>query len=109
VIVTVTDAAGNQMSAAYTVNVKTDIDSVLRLLALFEQEGRVGGPLAAQLRNAVQQAKHQADAGHAKQAVKHLDDALKHLNNGPMKRHVTAEAKQALETDLQTLQQLGSN
>jgi hypothetical protein len=107
--VTVSDVAGNQVSASYTVTVATSIDSLLRLADRFEQEGRLNGPLAPQVGNGLDQAKHQAEAGHTVQAVKHLNDVLKHLNNGSMQAHLTAEAKTALETDIQALQQMWGN
>ncbi len=107
--VTVSDAAGNQVSASYTITVTTSIDSLLRLADRFEQEGRLNGPLAPQIRNGLDQAKHQAETGHTVQAVKHLNDVLKHLNNGSMQAHLTAEAKTALETDIQALQQIWGN
>jgi len=99
IVVTVTDAAGNQASAVYAVTVTATVESLIRLIARYENEGRLTGPLAAQVRNRAEQAKHHAESGRQEQAAKQLEDLLKHLGNEPLEAHIDPRAKAALETD----------
>lgn len=82
---------------------ETSLDSMEALLERYIDSGDIRGPLLAQLSNSLKQARHHADKGSAKQAAKHLSNFLKHLNNGPMQQHVSAEAKAMLNADAEYL------
>ncbi|WJH36880.1 hypothetical protein N6H14_14955 [Paenibacillus sp. CC-CFT747] len=101
--VTVTDHAGNRAEAEYTLNVTTNYDSVLRLLARYESAGEVAKPLSEQLQAAIRQAKQMEDDGKPKQALKHLEDFVKHLQNDAMQKFISNQAKQALASDANEL------
>lgn len=103
IAVTITDAAGNAVTSAYTVTVAVTIESLLQLVSRYESEGGISGPLVSQIRNDLDQAKHQAEAGHPVQAIKHLEDVLKHLNNEPLQEHVSGAAKAALQIDVEAV------
>ena len=101
VVITVTSEDGKQ-TQDYTLEinripVKEGILSLENKLNEFIASGDVKKPLSKQLSNRVDQVKHQFEKGHEKQASKHLEDFLKHLNNGPMQQHVSDEAKSELE------------
>jgi hypothetical protein len=69
----------------------------------FEASGELAGPLSAQLRSSVAQAAYQYDKGAVRQAVKHLDDLLKHLQQPPAAGHIADVAATALERCTQSL------
>ena len=49
-----------------------------------------------QLTNNLKQAEHHLNKGSEKQAVKHLENFIKHLNNEALKENVTDSAKEKL-------------
>jgi hypothetical protein len=103
IVVTVTDTAGNRTEILYHVTINVTLDSLIQLLSRYEAENQLSGPLVNQLSNAADQAKHHYDKGESKQAIKHLEDLLKHLNNDSMQGNVSAAAKAAIEADVSAL------
>ncbi|PYI53807.1 FIMAH domain-containing protein [Paenibacillus flagellatus] len=103
------DAAGHTVAADVTVRVTTSLDSIGALTERFIAAGDVRGPLVPQLRNALEQAKHHYGKGSVKQASSHLERYAMHLNNGPMRQHVSESAKAALAADADYLLRLWAN
>ncbi|MFX3634391.1 MAG: lamin tail domain-containing protein [Candidatus Pristimantibacillus sp.] len=68
--------------------------------------GGVLSPLTNQLSNSLIQAEHHKEKGHHEQAVKALEDFLKHLRNEALASSVSEDAKQLLEEKTQRLIQL---
>jgi hypothetical protein len=108
VFVEVEDTAGNTVSASVTVIVETSLDSIEALLERYIGSGDVSGPLISQLSNSLKQVRHHMEKGSEKQAAKHLDNFLKHLYNGPMQQHVSADAKAVLSADTEYMIELWS-
>jgi len=95
-------------TASLTVMVETSLDSIEALLERYIGSGDVSGPLISQLSNSLKQVRHHMEKGSEKQAAKHLDNFLKHLYNGPMQQHVSADAKAVLSADTEYLIELWS-
>jgi hyaluronate lyase len=95
--VVVTDTAGNVVEQAYTVTVITAVDALRMLLNGFIEDGQIQEPLATLLRNIVNVIEHFDGADKNKQAVKHLGDMIKHLNNNAMQDRISSDAKQGIE------------
>jgi hypothetical protein len=55
------------------------------------------------LTNTLKQAEHQLDKGSKKQAVKFMQDFLKHLNNEAMQKNITSSAKDVLADNAEEL------
>ncbi|MFF2446654.1 FIMAH domain-containing protein [Neobacillus sp. NPDC058068] len=60
-------------------------------------------PLKNQLKDRLDQAEYQLNKGSYEQATKKMEDFLKHLNNAPMQRYISDEAKAVLKEDAQKL------
>ncbi|MFF2446653.1 FIMAH domain-containing protein [Neobacillus sp. NPDC058068] len=65
--------------------------------------GDLTGPLENQLKDRLDQAEYQLNKGSYQQAAKKMEDFLKHLNNAPMQRYISVEAKNYLAIDAQKL------
>jgi hypothetical protein len=100
--VTVTDQAGNGSQMTINVTVTTSGHSMQLLLSGFSASGDVAGPLQNQLSNRLAQALDQLAKGHKTQAVKHMEDFLKHMNKAEQ-GNVSDHAKQILTTDANAL------
>ncbi|WP_010277221.1 FIMAH domain-containing protein [Paenibacillus senegalensis] len=90
----------NEVSVAVThepAPAEIGLEALQDQLAAFIAGGEVRGPLTNQLSNRLSQVEHHHSAGRMPQAIKHLEDFLKHLNNSPMQRHIEEEAKHTLE------------
>ncbi|MEC0240984.1 carbohydrate-binding protein [Paenibacillus dokdonensis] len=95
-----TDAgSGSPSQQSYQFHVSTSLGSLEKLTARFSDSGELKGPLIPQLTNALDQAQHQLDGGKQDQAVKHLQNFIKHLNNKAMAGNVQDSAKAVLNTD----------
>jgi len=79
-----------------TVPREITLESLQVMLDAYVSSGDVKGPLIPQLSNSAKQAGHHLSQGRTEQAIKHLEDFLKHLHNQAMNNHVTDEAKAAL-------------
>lgn len=100
--VTAADSRGNESNPSepltvITLSAEITVEDLRTQLEEYIASGDVSGPLTNQLSNRVKQVEHHLSKGNVAQAAKHLEDFLNHLNNGPMQRHVTEEAKQTLE------------
>ena len=76
------------------------------LLESYIATGEVNGPLTNQLSNSLKQAEHQYEKGHQKQAVKMMEEFIKHINNKGLQKHVTPDAKIILIENAEALIQL---
>jgi hypothetical protein len=101
--VSATDAAGNKAEQTYTLRIYASVEGMLWLLDRYAATGDVSGPLIPQLRNSLEQVRHQYDKGHMKQAEKHMGDFLKRMNNLSHQEHISDLAKQALTVDANDL------
>lgn len=87
----------SERSEALTIHTKVNMSVLQQGLEQFIKDGEVRGPLAKQLENALKQAEHQMDKGDPEKAKKHISNFLKHLNQKPMEKHVSPEAKAWLQ------------
>jgi len=97
--VTVTDQAGNSGKWTANVTITTSGNSMQLLLNAFSASGDVSGPLQSQLSNNLSQALSQLAKGHKDQAVKHMKDFLKHMDNTALQSNISDNAKKVLTTD----------
>ena len=91
-----------------TVKVHTSISSIRRLTQEYEKSGELSGPLVPQLNNSLNQAEKFFKEMKQKQAVKHMEDFVKHLNNPSMDNHISEAAKEILNSDAKALIKQGS-
>ncbi|MBA4494315.1 FIMAH domain-containing protein [Paenactinomyces guangxiensis] len=84
----------------------TSIPATRHLIEMCEDSGEIKHPLAAELINQLNQAEHQLSAGHQDQAVKHIDDFLKHLNKKVTDKFVTGQVKELLKVDANMLKRM---
>jgi hypothetical protein len=73
------------------------------MIQLYADRGELETPLASQLANHLELASHHQQNGRPSQAIKHLEDVQKHLQNEAMHRFVSAQAKDRLLSDSQAL------
>lgn len=85
------------------VTVDTSIISVEKLLNGYIADKEVVGPLVPQLSNSLRQAKFFSDSSKASQAIQHMEDFVKLLNNAPMDSRVSDKAKEVLNLDAKAL------
>lgn len=84
-------------------NVTTSCESIKRLIDSFVESGDLFGPLVPQLNNNLAQAKQFYEDKKPDQAVKHMEDFIKHLNNPPMDSRISDNAKEILNLDAKAL------
>ncbi|GIP34109.1 hypothetical protein J2TS4_33190 [Paenibacillus sp. J2TS4] len=84
------------------------ISPVSQLLDGYEVSGDIREPLLHKLRNRIEQAEHHDSKGHGPQAVKQLNDFVKHLNMNSNLKQVSSDAKDILNAEVQRLIQLWS-
>lgn len=90
--------------AEYTLDLSPASIATIRVLITdYSQSGQLKRPLAAQLTAKLNQAEHQLNKGHKRQAVKKMEDFLRHLNNKAMEKFITAEAKETLNHEANDL------
>jgi hypothetical protein len=104
--VTVRDAAGNEASASFEIQVTTSPASVLALIAAYEQSGDLGHSMAAPLANMMTQAQFHYSSGRTSQALLFLDTFLQHLDISGQQDNISDAAKQALQADALELKRL---
>ncbi|KRF42984.1 InlB B-repeat-containing protein [Paenibacillus sp. Soil787] len=98
--VTVRDQAGNAVQWTGNVTVSTSGNSMQLLLEAFSASGDVSGPLQPQLSNSLTLAlDHFFAKGLKDQAVKHMQDFLKHMDNAALESNISNVAKQVLTAD----------
>lgn len=86
-----------------TVTVDTSAESISRLINCYTKSNDLVGPLVPQLTNNLTQAKMFMAEKKVDQAVIHLGDFIKHLNNPPMDSRISDAAKEILNLDAQAL------
>jgi mannan endo-1,4-beta-mannosidase len=74
----------------------TQIARITKLVDQYAKSGELSGPLLAQVSNNFDTAVNFYHQGNKKQAMKHLQDLQKHLNNEALENHVSDKAKQDL-------------
>jgi len=77
--------------------------AVDQLIRDYKRSGELKDPLARQLSRSLKQAGRQEQKGHTEQAVKHMEDFLKHLNDKGMKDRVTDRARKRLAAEAHAL------
>jgi hypothetical protein len=83
--------------------VMADLDG---LMTEYAANGELSGPLKSQLENSYKQAKHHYSKGSAQNALKFLNKYLDQLDHKTKQNHVTDQAKQNLEDNVQSLIEL---
>ncbi|MFP7296838.1 family 43 glycosylhydrolase [Neobacillus niacini] len=106
VFVTVTLNGFTVESNRLRIEVTTSIDSIKQLIQGYEDTNSIKQPLSSQLKNSLDQAAHQLKIGNKHQAMKKMNDFLKHLNNAAMSKFISAEGKQVLNEDANALLKL---
>jgi GH43 family beta-xylosidase/uncharacterized protein YjdB len=86
-----------------SIEVTTSIDSIKQLIEGYEDLKAISHPLSSQLKNSLDQASHQLKIGDKQQAIKKMNDFLKHLNNEAMSKFISVEGKQVLNEDANAL------
>jgi hypothetical protein len=102
-LATSTDRAGNVTNTNISFQVHTSLSSLRALIDRYATNGTLNSPLLTQLRNKLDQAEDQLQKDHTKQAVKHMEDFLDHLNKSSMQAYVTPEVKEILTVDATAL------
>ncbi|WP_233711633.1 glycosyl hydrolase family 8 [Lederbergia citrisecunda] len=82
------------------------LDHMNHLLENYIANGDVNGSLTNQLTNTLKQAEHQYVKGHQKQAIKSMEDFIKHINNKGLQNQITSDAKRVLINNAEALIQL---
>lgn len=85
------------------VEVTTSIASIRRLIDEYQKKGELTSPLLPQLNNSLSQAEKFINDKKQKQAVGHMEDFIKHLNNAPMENNISKAAKDILNSDAKAL------
>jgi hypothetical protein len=85
------------------VEVTTSVASIRRLLEGYEKSEELAGPLVPQLNNSLTQAEKFSNEKKEDQAVKHMKDFIKLLNNPPMSGRISETAKEILNSDANAL------
>jgi hypothetical protein len=81
----------------------TSVDSIRRLMEEYEKSQELAGPLVPQLSNSLTQAEKFFNENKQEQAVTHMEDFLKLLNNPPMSSHISKSAKAELNSHASAL------
>lgn len=97
------DESGNRLIQTFHFSVMTNADSLGHLLTRFIESEEISGPLVPQLSNTMDQVHHMLGKDKQKQAKKHLQRFVRHLNNETLSQHIDENAKEVLNTDAGTL------
>lgn len=79
------------------------VDSIRRLMEEYQKSQELAGPLVPQLSNSLTQAEKFLNENKQEQAVTHMEDFLKLLNNPPMSSHISKSAKAELSSHASAL------
>ncbi|MEH7254000.1 discoidin domain-containing protein [Neobacillus niacini] len=79
------------------------LNTIQEKLEKYIAKNEVRSPLTNQLGNSLEQAIHHDEKGHHDQAIKSLNDVLKHMNNEAHKDKISAQAKEKLTADIEDL------
>ncbi len=103
------DGVSLRALARITVMTPPSTEAIHELLERYSSSGDLGGPLLAQLRNALASAEHHSDRGASDHAVKHMRAFLRHLNNPPMQQHASEASRSTLAAKAEELIGFWSN
>lgn len=103
------DYSGNTLQQTFKFNVAASVNSMKQLIARFKDAGEISGAMIPQLTNALAQVQHQLDSGKRNNAIKHMKDFIKHLNNKALSHNVKDGAKAILNSDAQSLIDIWQN
>ncbi|MFF2445622.1 FIMAH domain-containing protein [Neobacillus sp. NPDC058068] len=79
------------------------LNTIQEKLEKYISKNEVRSPLTNQLSNSLQQAIHHGEKGDRDQAIKSLNDFLKHMNNEAHKDKISEQAKAKLTADIEQL------
>ncbi|MGM7719705.1 glycosyl hydrolase [Metabacillus sp. Hm71] len=82
---------------------KRQIQKIQDLMTKYTDTGQLTEPLLTKITNSFKEVKEQFEKGHLKQAVIHIENIQKHLNNESMGEHVSLAAKKDLSANLAEL------
>lgn len=108
-VITAEDNAGNILNDNFTFTVTTSIASIKSLIDGYIKTGELKGPMIPQLTNSLDQAQHQFNKGKKDQAIKHIQDFMKHLNNGALSKYIGENSKIILNADADALIKIWSS
>ncbi|MBZ2175071.1 discoidin domain-containing protein [Schnuerera sp. xch1] len=86
-----------------TVTVGASIESIKGLIEDFIESEDLIGPIIPQLKNSLKQAEHHKNMGRIKQAIKHMENFIKHLNNPSMDDYISETAKDILNNEAEAI------
>ncbi|WP_165767947.1 FIMAH domain-containing protein [Virgibacillus indicus] len=103
--VTAKDESGkkSEVSNQITVTTLMNLSEIQNLVNGYIDSDDLRGPLANQLLNKMKQAEKFFNKGSVEKATKHMQDFLKHLNNESMQRHISPDAKEVLNQEVNKL------
>ncbi|MFC5649235.1 carbohydrate-binding protein [Paenibacillus solisilvae] len=101
--VTMEDYSGAKLQKTFKFNVAASVNSMKKLIVRFTNSGELRGDLVLQLTDDLAQVQNQLDKGKQDNAIKHMQDFIKHLNNKALSKYVKDSAKAILNTDAQSL------
>ncbi|MBB6672406.1 carbohydrate-binding protein [Cohnella nanjingensis] len=101
--IAIEDAAGNKRYQTVAFNVVTSVGSMQHLIDRFKRSGELSGALIPQLNGDLDQAARHLERGKKDQALKAMQDFVKHLNNKDLSGSVKDKAKTILNTDADSL------
>ncbi|MFF2446425.1 GH92 family glycosyl hydrolase [Neobacillus sp. NPDC058068] len=84
-------------------DVTNSYQAVNELMEQFKQSKDLTGPMAVQLTNSLTTSLDHFKKEHKDQAIKHLEDFLKHLNNKALQDRISSKAKGVLSADANQL------
>ncbi|GKU30564.1 TIM-barrel domain-containing protein [Clostridium folliculivorans] len=108
-VITAKDNAGNVLKDNFSFTVTTSIASMRSLIDGYIKTGELSGPIIPQLTNSLDQAQHQLDKGRKDNAIEHMQDFKKHLNNDALKKCTGENARKVLNSDADAIIKIWSN
>jgi competence protein ComEC len=96
-------AFDGKKSEVMTERYEISLEGLSRQLNTYIKSGDIEEPMAAQLANSLMQAAGQREKEHLSQAVKHMEDFMKHLENDELNKFISPDAKANLRLYAQSL------
>ncbi|PZE19871.1 Ig-like domain-containing protein [Paenibacillus xerothermodurans] len=101
--IVITDQAGNTTNESVRFLISVTPEGVSSLIDRYAAAGELQGPLVNQLRNSLNQARHQLEKGDKDKAANHMGDFLQHLDKKSQDDNVSDTAKAVLTADANAL------
>lgn len=79
------------------------LEKISQLITNYSETGQLNEPLQSKVRNGFKQVSDQFRKGNLKQAVFHIENIQKHLDNKSMDKHISLPSKKDLYTNLDEL------